>query len=515
MEIEAVLRTGTRQVADQKALLASADIQRARAREFASRLQPKLLIGSDWKSAVSGEELEVRDPATEEVIGYIASGDVEDVDLAVAAARAAFERRAWIRLGAASRGRTLYAVADAIERNQEEFAALETIDNGMPLTLARSFVTRSADAFRYYAGWCDKLPGGSPDLNVGDVSYHGVITQHPVGVAGLIVPWNGPLTSASLKIATALAAGCSVVLKPAEDASLSSLRLGQIILEAGVPPGVVNIVTGLGSRAGAALAAHSDVDKIAFTGSTAVGRLILAAAAGNLKRVSLELGGKSPVIVCPDADLKAAAAGVSMGTFLNSGQMCIAGSRAYVHRSILPEFIAEMREFAQGVSVGSGFNEASMLGPLISQRQRSRVQSLVDNAVTQGSIAEVGGKVRQGSGYYFEPTILTNVRPTDPILREEIFGPVITVIPFDDENAVIADANDTPYGLAAAIWTRDLSTAHRLSRAVDAGVVWVNCQLVLPHGMPFGGFKQSGWGAENDYSSLEGYLKTKSTIIKL
>ncbi len=485
------------------------------AMEQIGNLPPKLLIGDNWVEAASGAQVEVRNPATDQVIGHIAAGDGVDIDRAVSAARSAFERQVWMGLGAATRGRILTRVADAIEREAEALAALETIDNGRPLPISRSFVKTGANAFRYYAGWCDKLPGASPNIDQPEAAYHGYVTQEPVGVAGLVIPWNGPFTSACLKVATALAAGCCVVLKPAEDASLAPLRLGQILLDAGVPPGVVNIVTGYGDKAGAALAEHPDVDKIAFTGSTAVGKRIAAAAAGNLKRVTLELGGKSPVIVCADANIAEAAAGVAMGTFRNSGQLCIADSRVYVHRGIMTDFVAALREFSANVTVGDGFDETAMLGPLISRRQHARVKALVDGALADGAIAEVGGSAIDGAGYFYAPTILSNINPDNPILREEIFGPVFTVLTYDDEEAVLAVANDTQYGLAAAVWTRDLSTAHRLSRRLQAGVVWVNCQLVLPQGMPFGGFKQSGWGKENDLQGLEAYLKSKSTIIKL
>ena len=472
------------------------------------------LIGADWSPAGSGATIPVCDPATGRTFGSIPAGDAADVDRAVTAARRSFDAGIWRDAKPAARARILWQVATLIEERAEQIAALETRDNGMPLVLSRALVAAGAETFRYFAGWCTKLGGMTVPVSApGD--YHAYTLREPLGVAGLITPWNVPFVMACNKVAVALAAGCSVVLKPAEDTSLSALLLGRILGDAGLPPGVVNIVCGTGEAAGAALAAHRDVDKIGFTGSTAVGKRIVQAALGNMKKVSLELGGKSPVIVTADADLDVAVAGIARGMFTNSGQACIAGTRIYVHRSIHDELARRLARTAADQRVGDGRTADTTLGPLISERQLARVDELVRSGIADGAKVLTGGRRIGTTGWFYAPTVMTAPRVGARILREEIFGPVANLLPFDDLEAVITAANDSDYGLAAAIWTGDIALGHRVARRLRAGTIWINCQLVTDRAIPFGGYKQSGWGRENGLEGLDAYLQTKSVFTAL
>ncbi|MET0497940.1 MAG: aldehyde dehydrogenase family protein [Steroidobacteraceae bacterium] len=472
------------------------------------------LIDGAWSDAASGKAIDARNPSTYALVGSAPDSDVVDVDRAVNAARQSFESGAWRNLTPAMRARILYKIATLIEQRAAEIAELETRDNGMPITLATALVNSGAETFRYFAGWCTKIRGETTDISAPG-EFHVYSLREPAGVAALIVPWNVPFIMACNKVATSLAAGCSVVLKPAEETPLTAALLGQIVMEAGVPAGVFNIIYGRGDVAGAALAAHADVDKISFTGSTAVGRKIVIAAAGNLKRVSLELGGKSPVIVFPDADLDKAAAGIARGVFTNSGQACIAGSRVFVHRDIQKELALRLAAIAGQMKVGDGFEAGVNLGPLISQRQLDRVDSLVAEGLRDGAEVITGGSRPDRDGYFFQPTILTAPRAGSRMLREEIFGPVANLLPFTDTAEVLRQANDTEYGLAAAIWTRDIGTAHRMAKKIKAGTVWLNCQLIADRSMPFGGYKQSGWGRENGLEGLDAFLQSKSVFAAL
>jgi phenylacetaldehyde dehydrogenase len=477
--------------------------------------EPLQLIDGEWCQAQSGERLDVLDPGTGRRIGTIPASGKADIDRAVAAARRTVDNPKWLDLAPADRAAILWRVSDLIEANKAELQFLDTIDNGMPLYLADYIVKVGVDAFRYYAGWATKIHGMTSDISAGGNEMHCYTMREPVGVAGLIVPWNGPFAFACFKLATALAAGCSCVLKPAEETSLSALRLGEILIEAGLPDGVVNIVTGLGETAGAALTNHPDVDKIGFTGSTEVGRMLVNAASGNLKKLSLELGGKSPVILFDDADLDKAAPGVAMGVFFNSGQICTAGSRVYVQRGVYDEMVERVAAVAQSLKVGNGFDPATQIGPLVSARQLQRVTGLIAAGREQGSSVVTGGVQIGDAGYFVAPTVLANSPASSRVMTEEIFGPVINLVPFDDFEEAIAHANATEYGLASAVWTRDISKAHRVARRIRAGTVWINCQQVGDLSMPYGGYKQSGWGREFGWEGIEAFLQTKSVFVQL
>jgi len=476
----------------------------------------KMLIGGKWVEAASGKTFETRNPATGEVLARVAEGDREDIDRAVKAARRAFEEGPWPEMLPAERSRLLYRLADLISQHHEELAELETLDNGKPVFFSRIVdVPTAAETFRYFSGWATKIEGNTVPISMPGAKYFAYTLREPVGVVGQIIPWNFPLIMASWKLAPALAAGCTVVLKPAEQTPLTALRLGELVMEAGFPDGVVNIIPGFGETAGAALAAHPNVDKIAFTGSTEVGKLIVDAARGNLKKVSLELGGKSPNIVFPDADLDAAIPGSAAAIFFNQGQCCTAGSRLFVHKSIFDKVVDGVAQATKTFHIGPGIDPTTNLGPLVSKEQQDRVCGYLESGVNEGAKAVVGGHKIAGGGYFVEPTVLVDVKPQMKVVREEIFGPVVTAIPFNTPEEVASFANDTIYGLAAAVWTRDISKAHRTAAKLRAGTVWINCYNVFDSALPFGGYKQSGWGRESGHAVLELYTEVKSVCAQL
>jgi phenylacetaldehyde dehydrogenase len=473
----------------------------------------KLLIDGKWVSASSGKTFDSIDPATGEVLARVAEGDKADVDLAVKAARRAFESGPWAKMSASQRGRIIWKIADLLEQHTEEFAELETLDNGKPISVSRvADVPLAVDLFRYMAGWATKIEGSTIPIAGPFLAY---TRREPIGVVGQIIPWNFPLLMAAWKLGPALATGCTIVLKPAEQTPLSAIRLGELALEAGLPPGVLNIVTGFGETAGAALAAHPDVDKIAFTGSTEVGKLILQAAAGNLKKVTLELGGKSPNIVFEDADLKQATAGAANAIFFNHGQCCCAGSRLFIEDKIFDQVVEGISESAKKIKVGPGMNPDTNMGPLVSEEQFRRVTSYMEAGVNEGAKAVVGGKKVGNRGYFVEPTVLVNTKPDMKVVREEIFGPVVTAMPFKSLEEIATEANNTNYGLAAGIWTKDIGKAHALANKLRAGTVWINCYNVFDAAMPFGGYKESGWGREMGKEALELYTETKAVCVRI
>jgi acyl-CoA reductase-like NAD-dependent aldehyde dehydrogenase len=478
----------------------------------------QLLIDGKRLPSQSGETFAAINPATGAVLATVARGNAADVDLAVSAARRAFENPAWRNLSANDRANLLLRLADLIEKEADDLAVLETLNNGKPAHLTRLVeVEGSIKTFRYFAGWPTKFGGETlPVSPRGGAQILNYTTREPVGVAGLIVPWNYPLSMAAWKVAPALAAGCAVVLKPAEQTPLTALRLGELALEAGFPPGVFNVVTGFGD-AGAALVAHPGVDKIAFTGSTEVGKAIVKASAGNLKKVSLELGGKSPHIVFPDADLDLAAASVANGIFFNQGQTCTAGSRLYAHASCFDRVLDGVTAAARKLKVGDGLLPTSDLGPLVSQEQWDRVSGYVDIGRNEGAELVTGGKRPPGldRGFFYEPTVFAQTNGRMRIVREEIFGPVLTALVWQDVDDLIAMANDSEYGLSAGLWTNNLKQAHRAAAALKAGTVWINCYNLVDPATPFGGFKQSGWGREHGRQAMELYSEIKSVWVNL
>lgn len=473
-----------------------------------------LLIDGLFRSTQSGETFASVNPATLESVGEVGAGGRADVDAAVAAARAAFRDRRWAGIPAPQRARILNRIADLIEAEMEMLVRNEVCENGMPIAIARRTIGTGVQAFRYFAGWIGKIHGQTGEIAAGE-ALHAYTLKQPIGVAALIVPWNGPFMMACNKLATALAAGCTVVLKPAEDTSLNTLNLGRIALEAGVPAGVVNIVTGLGSVVGAALVEHPDVDKVSFTGSTEVGRQIVRAAAGNFKRVTLELGGKSPVIVLDDADLEQAVPAILMGIMGNSGQACVAGSRLYAQRGIYDRLIQALADAASKLVIGNGLDERTQMGPVISQKQFDRILGYIDIGRGEGADVVSGGGRHGDSGFFIQPTILSRVATDARVVREEIFGPVLSAMPFDDIDWVIEQANDTRYGLAGALYTRSLEKAHGIARAVQSGSFWINCHSMIDMSLPFGGMKESGWGRENGAEGLDAYLETRSIVARL
>jgi aldehyde dehydrogenase (NAD+) len=474
----------------------------------------KLLIDNRWIASESGKTFATINPATGEEICQVAEADAADVEKAVKAARAAFEHGPWRKMPASKRGRLLHRLADLIEMHGDELASLESLDNGKPVSVAKAVdVAATVACYRYFAGWADKVQGKTIPID-GDFFCY---TRHePVGVVGQIIPWNFPMLMQAWKLAPALSTGNTVVMKPAEQTPLSALRIGELIVEAGFPAGVVNLLPGFGPTAGAAIASHMGVDKVAFTGSTEVGHLIMEAAAkSNLKRVTLELGGKSPNIVFADTNLDEAVEGAHFGLFFNHGQCCCAGSRVFVEDKIYDQFVEKSGARARKRTVGDPFDPQTEQGPQVDQSQFDKVMGYIDSGRSEGAKLVCGGDRVGDRGYFIQPTVFSDVKDDMKIAKEEIFGPVMSIIPFKNLDEVIARANRTDYGLAAAVWTRDIQKAHAIANGVRAGTVWVNCYNVLDTRAPFGGFKQSGVGRELGEYGLQQYTEVKTVIVKL
>ncbi|MCH4151556.1 MAG: aldehyde dehydrogenase family protein [Sphingobium sp.] len=471
-----------------------------------------LYIGGEWVKPADGGQIDIIDPRTGETVGTAPAAGTADIDRAVAAGSQAF--RTWSRTAPAERARILWRIADLLEQHGETLARLEALDVGMPMDLARELTApRAADTFRYYAGWCGKIEGNTTQTSLPDV--HAYTRREPYGVCAQIVPWNAPLKMAAWKIAPCLATGNVSVLKPAEDTNLTALFLSRIMAEAGVPPGVVNIVPGYGAVAGAALAAHPGVAKIAFTGSVGTGKTIAQAALGNLKKVTLELGGKSANVVFADADLDRAVAGSASAIFLHGGQVCVAASRLYVERSIYPEFMARLVELAKKIVIGREAKGFADLGPMVSERHMRRVIGMIETGVSEGATVLTGGERHGDEGFYVRPTILADAAQDSTVVREEIFGPVVVATPFDGFEDALRMANDSIYGLGASVWTRDLSKAHHFAAEVQSGMVWINSHGILDPHLPFGGYRQSGWGREFGKESIDAYTQMKTVVTQL
>jgi len=472
-----------------------------------------LLIGGAWGAAAEGGTFATLDPATGSELGQVARAGAADVDAAVSAARASLA--GWSATVPVERARILWKIADLIEANIDDLAELETLDQGKPLFVGRwAEIPGAVNQFRFFAGQAMAIEGSTLESSINyqpqGKQMRTWTVREPVGVVAAIVPWNSPLVLTAMKLAPALAAGCAVVLKPAEDTSLTALRLAELMVEAGVPAGVINVVTGLGGETGAALASHPGVDKIAFTGSTATGRAVLDAAKTNFKRVTLELGGKSPSIVMPDADLSLAIPGVANAIYFNGGQVCIAGSRLYVHRSVHDQVVEGVAEYAKGLKLGHGLAADTQMGPVVSLRHAKRVEGFLQRALAEGATMLAGGERTGEAGTFITPTVVVDVKPGMEIVREEVFGPVLVAQAFDDVEEVIAAANDSEYGLAASVWTEGLSNAHRMSSSIKAGTVWINCHAMYDATLAIGGVKQSGWGRDSGRQALENYLEWKT-----
>jgi acyl-CoA reductase-like NAD-dependent aldehyde dehydrogenase len=475
-----------------------------------------MLIDGKPAAAISGETSTIFDPGTGLAIGTVPKAASEDMDIAVSVAQRAFESGPWSTMSAAERARIMLRFADLIEANAAQLSYIEALNSGMLHSMAQFMPFEVANSLRYYAGWATKIHGATSEISNQQIGqYHAYSLKQPIGVCGFITPWNFPMTLAIIKIAPALAAGCTCILKPSEETPFSSIRLAELGLEAGLPEGVLNVLTGLGHEVGAAMAQHPGIAKIAFTGSTQVGKEIVRAASGNLKKITLELGGKSPVVVFDDSDLDAAITGTSMGIFLRSGQVCVAGSRLYVQRKSFDHVVAGIAAAASSMKVGDNFAADSQIGPLISKKQLDRVSNLIASGIDEGAELVTGGKRIGDTGYFVEPTILANPGPQSRVIREEIFGPVLCATPFDDINDIAAVANDSEYGLAAAIWSRDVGKVHKMAKLMQAGIVWANCTFVTDNSLPVAGHKQSGWGAELGREGLDPYLTTKSVYVNL
>jgi phenylacetaldehyde dehydrogenase len=484
--------------------------------EFFSR-QHRMLIDGRFVLAASGKTFPVYNPASGEVVAQVPEAEEEDVNRAVTAARNAFDDGPWSKMSTSKRGQLLWKLADLLEANLEEFAEIESLDNGKPFSVAKAAdVPLAVDMFRYMAGWATKISGSTLNFSNPD-AFHSYTLREPVGVVAQIIPWNFPLLMAAWKLAPALAAGCCVVLKIAEQTPMSGLRLAELIDQAGFPPGVVNVLTGFGEGAGAPLAAHPLVEKVAFTGSTEVGKLIVKASAGNLKRVTLELGGKSPAIIFPDADLSRAIPGTASAIFFNQGQCCCAGSRLFAHESIYDQVLEGVSDIASSIQVGAGLDPKTQMGPLVSEEQFSRVTGYIDSGLREGAKVAAGGKRHGDRGYFVQPTVLTNTKASMQVVREEIFGPVVCAESFSDSDLdrMAKEANNSIYGLAASVWTKDLSTAHKMAKRLQAGTVWINCHNVFDASLPFGGYKQSGWGREMGEEVLHNYTQVKAVTAAL
>jgi aldehyde dehydrogenase (NAD+) len=488
-----------------------------RVQSFLAHGPKKLFIGGKFVESVSGKTFTSTNPATGETLAEVYEADKADVDLAVEAAEQAFAGK-WYTLSPSDRGRLIWKLADLIEEHAEALSQLETLDNGKPIRETRSAdIPLTIDHFRYYAGWATKIHGEVIE-NSASRHFFTYTRREPIGVVGQIIPWNFPLLMAAWKLGAALATGNTVVMKTAEQTPLTALYLAELIQQAGFPDGVVNILSGYGPTAGAAIAQHPRIRKVAFTGSTQVGKLIMEQAAGNLKRVSLELGGKSPNIVFPDADFSKAIPGALMGIFFNQGQVCCAGSRLFVHKKVYDNFLADMTSYASKIKQGPGLDESTQIGPLVSDEQFNRVCYYLEKGQEEGATPVVGGKPLEGAGYFVPPTIFTDVRDDMTIAKEEVFGPVVAALPFDDEEQiadVIRRANANEYGLAAGVWTTDLRKAHRVAHALEAGTVWVNCYNAFDAAVPFGGYKQSGFGREMGSYALELYTQVKAVWVNL
>ena len=473
----------------------------------------QLYINGKFVDSAGGKTFDTMNPATGEVLAKVAEAEAEDIDLAVKAARKAFDEGPWSRMSASQRSRLIYKLADLMEENKVELAQLETLDNGKPYSeTSKADVPLAVEHFRYFSGWATKIVGQTIPVQGNYFNY----TRHePVGVVGQIIPWNFPLLMAAWKLGAALATGCTVVLKPAENTPLSALYLAELIQEAGFPDGVVNIVPGYGPTAGQPLVDHPDIDKIAFTGSTKVGKSIMRSAADTLKRITLELGGKSPNIILPDADLTKAVPGALMGIMFNQGQVCCAGSRLYVQKKLYDNVMSDLVANTKKIKQGNGLEEGTTMGPLISSTQQSRVKGYIDKGIEEGAEVLTGGDIPFEKGYFVSPTIFADVNHSMTIAKEEIFGPVVAAMPFDDIDDLVEKANDSMYGLAAGVWTQDIKKAHYIAHKLKAGTVWVNTYNTFDAGSPFGGYKQSGLGREMGSYALDNYTEVKSVWINM
>lgn len=474
----------------------------------------RLLIDGERVDSAEGATFDIYNPSTGAVLAQVAEGRKEDVDRAVKAAKRAFESGPWHDMKPTERAKVIWRLGDLLLENAAELGGLETLDNGKPFLQARDGdVSAAAGLFHYMSGWATKIEGSTIPISFPG-TFHTYTRREALGVVGLIVPWNFPLTIAAWKCAPALAAGNTIVLKPSEVTPLTALRLGELALEAGIPPGVLNVVPGFGAEAGVALTEHPDVAKVSFTGSTATGRAIVRGATSNLKKVTLELGGKAPNIIMADADVEAAIQGSSDGVFFNQGEACAAASRLFAHRSVYDQVVEGISKAANAIKVGDGFDPDSFIGPLVSKEHHQKVAGYLDLGREQGTVA-AGGTYESEGGYFVKPTVLTDMGDESKVVQEEIFGPVVNVLPFDDTDEVIRRANATPYGLTAGVWTENIGTAHRMAEALQAGTVWVNCYGVFDAAMPYGGFKESGWGREMGGVVLDDYTETKTVCIRI